>query len=264
MKHLFWMGLLLGAGLVSATARCAAALDPAAYSYREQPGAHLPMQLSFSDSANHSVRLDALAPGRPLILVLAYYRCPGLCSIVRESLFRALGAAQLKAGRDYAVAVLSIDPTESSDDAQAAKSADLAAFGSGQADEDAWHYLTGSAPDISAIANAVGFRDQFDPKTKQFIHPAGVVFLSPGGLVSSYLLGVGYTPVAVRSAIDGARTSRIVAAAMPLLLICFHFDVGTGRYSLEILKVLRLAAILTVLTLAGLLLVLHRRERVGS
>ena len=51
---------------------------------------------------------------------------------------------------------------------------------------------------------------------------------------------------------------------MPLLLICFHFDAGTGRYSLEILKVLRLAAILTVLTLAGLLLVLHRRERVGS
>ena len=35
MKHLFWIGLLLGAALVSATARCAAALDPAAYSYRE-------------------------------------------------------------------------------------------------------------------------------------------------------------------------------------------------------------------------------------
>ena len=53
---------------------------------------------------------------------------------------------------------------------------------------------------------------------------------------------------------------RIAAAGSPLLLICFHFDPTTGRYSLEVLKVLRLAGILAVLTVAGMLFLLYRRE----
>jgi protein SCO1/2 len=48
------------------------------------------------------------------------------------------------------------------------------------------------------------------------------------------------------------------------LLICFHFDPTTGRYSLEILKVLRLAGVLTVLTIAGVVFLLLRRERLRS
>ena len=43
-----------------------------------------------------------------------------------------------------------------------------------------------------------------------------------------------------------------------LLLICFHFDPATGRYSLEVLKVLRLAGIFTILTIAGMLFLLYR------
>jgi protein SCO1/2 len=57
---------------------------------------------------------------------------------------------------------------------------------------------------------------------------------------------------------------RIATAAAPILLICFHFDPTTGRYSLEILKVLRLAGALTVLTIAGMVFLLCRRERVRS
>jgi protein SCO1 len=263
MRQFMRLALLLGAALLAPVAHCAAAPDPALYSYREHPGERVP-SLLFRDSDDRMLRLGELAQGRPLILVLAYYRCPGLCGIVRASLYTALSATGLKAGRDYALAVLSIDPSESSAEAQAAKAADLEAFGSALAEGADWHYLTGSAANISAIANTVGFRDQLDPQSKQFIHPAGVVFLSPEGVISNYLLGVGYTPGAVRSAIERARASGIVAAGMPLLLICFHFDPATGRYSLEILKVLRLAAILTVLTLAGLLLLLHRRERLAA
>ena len=47
----------------------------------------------------------------------------------------------------------------------------------------------------------------------------------------------------------------------PLLLLCFHFDETTGRYSLEVMKVLRLAGFVTVLTLLGVLALMFRRER---
>ena len=155
--------------------------------------------------------------------------------------------------------MLSIDPAETSADAQQAKSTDLAAFAlPGSAH---WHYLTGSSQSVQAVIDAVGFRDRFDQGTQQFIHPAGIVFLTAGGVVSSYLLGVGYTPTQVRSAIERARTGGVAAASSPLLLLCFHFDESTGRYSLEIMKVIRLAGLLTVITLAGVLFLLFRRER---
>ena len=64
----------------------------------------------------------------------------------------------------------------------------------------------------------------------------------------------------MRSAVERAAPEDIAAAGSPLLLICFHFDPTTGRYSLEVLKVLRLAGILTVLTIAGMLFLLYRRE----
>jgi protein SCO1/2 len=207
------------------------------------------------------LRVGDLSGGVPLILVPAYLHCSNLCGIVRASLLTALSRAGLRSGRDYVLAVLSIDPNETPADARAAKATDVAAFGLAGTERD-WHYLTGTREDIQALIEAIGFHDQFDPDSKQFIHPAGVVFATASGIVSNYLLGVGYRPADVRSALERARAGRIDPAASALLLVCFHFDPTTGRYSLEILKVLRLAALLTVLTLVGVLILLRRRESV--
>ena len=166
------------------------------------------------------MRLGALSGGVPLILVPAYLHCSNLCGIVRASLLTALHHAGLKAGRDYILAVLSIDPGETPADARAAQADDVAAFAF-PGDERQWHYLTGALPDIQAVTTAVGFRDQFDPTSHQFIHPAGVVFVTGGGIVSNYLLGVGYRPADVRSALERARAGGIRGggiAAPPHLL----------------------------------------------
>jgi protein SCO1 len=259
MKGFLRVWFLLAALGATNAGHCASALDPNMYAFHERPGVLLPTQPAFLDSDDRAVHLSELSHGLPLIVVLAYFHCTSLCGVVRSSLFNALRAANLEAGRDYALAVLSIDPDERSAAARAAKSADLAAFGRVGADRFV-HYLTGRAEDIQALTETVGFRDRFDPASNQFVHPAGVVFVTPTGQVSNYLLGVGYAPSTVRSALEQAAAGGIAAAGSPLLLICFHFDPTTGRYSLEILKVLRLAAIVAVLTLAGMLFLLYRRE----
>ena len=169
----------------------------------------------------------------------------------------------LRAGRDYALVVLSIDPAETSADANAAKMQDVSAYGLSGA-EHSLHYLTGSTNQIQAVADAIGFRDRLDQQTKQFVHPAGVVFVTPGGVISSYLLGVGYTPTDIRSEVHRADLGSVAAAGSPVLLLCFHFDPATGRYTLEILKLLRLAAVLTLATVGGTLFLLFRRERTGA
>jgi protein SCO1 len=251
--------------LVFATAasRSSPAFDPSRLSYWQRPGTKLPGQLLFRDADERPASLADLSRDRPLILVPAYFHCANLCGVVRASLLGALQRTELQAGRDYILAVVSIDPQESSADARDAKLADLAAFGSAGAERN-WHYLTGSSQNIDTLTDAIGFRHRFDPEGKQFVHPAGIVFVTGGGVVSNYLLGVGYTPSELRSAVSQAGSGRIAAAAASLLLICFHFDPTTGRYSLEILKLFRLAALLTILILAATLFLLFRRERIRA
>jgi protein SCO1/2 len=253
--------LLAALGVAAAAARSSPAFDPSGFSYWQRPGTELPSQILLRDSDERSASLIDLSRERPLILVPGYFRCANLCGVVRASLLGALQRTELQAGRDYNLAVLSIDPHETSADAREAKIADLSAFGSAGA-ERYWHYLTGSDENIKVVTDAIGFRHRFDPESKEFVHPAGIVFVTRSGIVSNYLLGVGYTPTDLRSALRQAGSGRIAAAASSLLLICFHFDPTTGRYSLEILKVFRLAALLTVLTLAATLFLLFRRERI--
>ena len=243
----------------SGFANAAPVPDFSGFAYQQKPGSSLPLQEVFRDETGASVRLSDLG-GKPLILALVYFHCPNLCGIVRSDLFNALGETGMTAGRDYTLVALSIDPSETSADAMAAKADDLSRYplsGAGRG----WHFLTGPADAIQSVADTVGFRDRFDPELKQFLHPAGIVFVTPTGIVSSYLLGVGYRPADVRLAVTRADRGSVAAAALPILLLCYHFDPTTGRYTLAILKLLRLAAAITVVTVGGTLFLAFRRER---
>ena len=61
-----------------------------------------------------------------------------------------------------------------------------------------------------------------------------------------------------------ARAGTVAPAASPLLLLCFHYDSTTGKYSLEVIKLLRVGAALTLLLIAGLLVVIQRQRRVRA
>jgi protein SCO1/2 len=235
-----------------------AADDLASFAFDQHPGATVPRDAHFRDETGRGVALQE-ADARPTILALGYFNCPNLCGIVRDDLFSALSRSGLKTPRDYDLVALSIDPAEGPADAARAKSDDLARYPTPGAGAG-WHFLTGTAADIVAVEQSVGFRTRFDPDLKQFLHPAGLVILTPAGAVSSYLLGVGYEPGDLRSGVARAAASGIAPAASPILLLCFHYDAATGRYTLAIMKILRLVAGITVVTIVGALVVAHRRK----
>lgn len=164
------------------------------------------------------------------------------------------------AGRDYALVALSIDPSETRADAAAAKAEDMQRYPAPGAARS-WHFLIGTFDAVQAVANAVGFHERFDPELKQFAHPVGIVFATPTGAVSSYLLGVGYQPADVRLGVTWAASGSIAAAALPVLLLCYDYNPATGRYTLAIMKLLRLAAAITVAAMAGVLFLAFRREK---
>ena len=88
-----------------------------------------------------------------------------------------------------------------------------------------------------------------------------MVVLTPTGRIASYLEGVGYSGAALRQAVTQAGGEQVAAAPSPILLLCFHYDAATGKYTLEIYKVLRVMAVMTLIGIGGLLLLLHRKRR---
>lgn len=220
------------------------------YAWDPKPGAFVPLETPFRNDQGAAVSLGDAFDGKPVVLDLGYHHCPTLCGPLRADLLHALRASGLP-DTAYHLVSLSIDPAETPADAAAARAADAAPQG--------WFYLTGAAAAIATVTEAVGFRSRWDAGLKQFLHPAGAVVLTPQGRVSTTLLGLGYTGEAMRTDLLRAASGGVAAPPSPIVLLCFHFDQATGRYSLAIEKVLRLMAVFTVLTLGGTLWVMHRQ-----
>ena len=240
--------LLLCPGLARAARPVAAD-----FAWQPHPGGAVPLDLPFVDSSGEAMSLRSLA-GIPIVLALGYFHCPTLCGPVRDDVITALDGSGLVSGRDYRLVVLSIDPAEKPSNAAEAKAADLKQHDP----EKGWFYLAG---DAAPVAAAVGFPFRWDSDILQFAHPAGVVVLTPAGRIASYLEGVGYSGAALRHAIEQASQEQVAASPSPILLLCFHYDASTGKYTLEIYKVLRIMAVMTLVGIGGLLLLLHRKRR---
>ena len=57
----------------------------------ENLGATIPLNLSFKDDQNNSVLLaDYFNKDKPVLLTLAYYECPMLCTLVLNGLTKAI------------------------------------------------------------------------------------------------------------------------------------------------------------------------------
>ena len=254
------VGIVLVLLLGAPPSRVSAQVNGADYAFEQHPGATLPLDASLREPDGAVVRLRDVLRDRPAILVLGYYQCPNLCGVVRDDVFEALFHSGLRTPDDYSLISISIDPAETPTDAAAALADDRSRYPTPGADRG-WHFLTGDPATVATVEQAVGFRSQYDVHLRQFLHPAGVVILTPGGTVSGYVLGVGYEAGDIRTALTLASSGGIAKAAVPILLLCFHYDALTGRYSLAVMKVLRLGAAVTVLVIGGTLLIAWRRGK---
>jgi protein SCO1 len=251
-------GLLLAALLLGSAPR-AQALDLTDLAFTQKQGTVLPLSARFRDGTGQERSLGAFLDGKPAVLALGYYNCPNLCGTEREDMLQALSESGLATPDDYTLIFASIDPTETVQAAAQAERDDLARHPTRGA-ERGWHFLVGSPDAVRALAEATGFHARYDTQLKQYLHPIGLVFATPAGTVSGYVLGVGYGAGDVRQAVRHAAAGERVSAS-PILLLCFHYDSTTGRYTLAVEKLLRFGAALTVLTLGTALAMAHLRRR---
>jgi protein SCO1/2 len=220
--------------------------------------APLPLDASFSDENGHDVTLREYVHGKPIVLVFAYYHCPMLCTMVLQSALTSIGNLRLVAGRDFEFVVVGIDPSETPAVALAKKQEYLRQYR--RVDEVGFHFLTGRESSIERLANVVGFRYAFDAQTQQYAHPAMITVVTSGGRISRYLFGISFPEQELRLSLVEASAGSIGGAADQALLYCYHFDPSTGRYAVNVPRLLRWGGAATIIGMALFLGVLRRRR----
>jgi protein SCO1/2 len=215
-------------------------------------GASLPSNATFLDQRGRVVTLGDYLGARPAILVLGWYGCSNLCSMVLQGVRQSLADAGLEAGVDADVVVVSIDAREGVAEARARAIQVL-----GNADTRGWHFLTGHQADIDAVSRALAYRDAYDSKTRRFAHAAGIALVGRGGRVASTLPGIAFPPAMLRAAL--ATTSR-PTSHLPWML-CFGDDAEHGLYTQATTLAMRATGLGGLGLLAGCVLLAHRRNR---
>jgi protein SCO1/2 len=223
-------------------------------------GAQVPLDLPFLDESGRAVRLGDCLAGRPAILVLAYYRCPMLCTEVLNGLLDSLRKLPFDVGDRFNVVTVSFDPREKPPLAAAKKAHYLSEYGRPGADAG-WHFLTGESASIEALTAAVGFRYRFDDTHDRYAHASGIMILTPEGKVARYFYGIDYAPKDLRLGLVESSAGKIGTPVDQVLLLCYHYDPAAGKYTAAVMSLVRIGGAITLGALVALLGRAWWRER---
>jgi Uncharacterized protein SCO1/SenC/PrrC, involved in biogenesis of respiratory and photosynthetic systems len=229
--------------------------------FKQRLNTQMPLDAHFKDENGHDVTLGQYFDGRrPVVLAFVYYTCPMLCTQVMNGVSRAIKVLPFTPGEDFDVVFISFDPRDKPETASAKKTA-LMNYWSMQNQSGAWHFLTGEEPQIKQVTSAAGFFYMWDEKTQQYAHLSGLLVLTPDGRLSRYFYGIEYSPKELRLALFESGEGHIGSLVDELLLYCYHYDPANGRYGAVVMNLVRLGGVLTVLAIAGFILLMRRQER---
>lgn len=259
MRHLFLPALLflLTLGISSSAA---APFDPfKATGIDQKPNALIPLDRPFEDEAGYPVTLHALAGGNPMLLVPVLHNCPNICGVTLSGLMEAVEGQRFRPPGDFTIVAFGIDPREGLKEAQKSlhdlrvRFPDLAATGI--------HALTGKEADIRAVTDALGYRYAWDPDIGQYAHDAAVAVLTSDGHLSRWLYGLAPGANDLKLALTEAGRGQTGDWSDQILLLCYHYDPATGRYSSVIGLALHIGGGVTITLGGGWLALALLRER---
>lgn len=230
-------------------------------SFRPVLDTPVPLDLQFmGDDGIRSTLRERMIPGKPMALLIVYYRCPTMCGLAINGMVNGLIDINLVPGQDFTVMALSFDHTETHVTAAGKKFSAMEAYGSHD-HADGWHFMVGNEPEVLELTRAVNFGFKYDPADNQFAHGSGLLILTPDGRISRFLPGVVYPRTDLQLALVEAGEGRIGSLADRLALLCYEYNPETGRYGLLINRIVLVACLITIAAVAWLIIGLLRMER---
>ena len=251
--------LVLAASLGAATTLPVAAgltrQEIATAGFHLKAGSTLPAMVALRDDAGETT-LGAALNGKPALLVFTDYRCQSLCGIVLDELSETLPKVPLALGRDFNVLSVALDSSETAAEAAAFRDRHTG----GSVLHDRGRFFTEDAASLQALKESVGLVAPYDADHKQFAHPAGLVLVDAGGHAKRVVTPFALDPLDLKLALTETGPGAATLAGH-LLTLCYAFDPVSGIYTLRILRILSAAAGMTVILMAGGVLLFLRQER---
>jgi protein SCO1/2 len=156
--------------------------------------------------------------GKPTILNLVYFRCPGTCSPLMWGIAKFIEDVDLKLGTDYQVLTISFDHTEDIRLGVQKKASYVNTLKNKELGKS-WHFFVSDSLNIAKLAGSVGFN--FKWITNQYAHPTGLIALAPDGKITRYLRGIEFLPFDIKITMVEAAGGRIGPSINRLLAVCY-------------------------------------------
>ena len=222
----------------------------------------LPLDLVFRDEAGQQVKLGQYFGKKPVVLAFVYYDCPMLCTQVLNGMVTSFRVLPFQVGNEFDVVTVSFDPRETSELAASKKKVYVNYLPESMRPgaTSGWHFLTGDSANIEKLTEAVGFHYRYDEATKQFAHASAIMLATSHGKLARYFYGVEYAPRDLRLGLIETSANKIGTPADQLLLFCYHYDPSTGKYGAPIMRIMRIAGVITLLGIVAMLFLLKARN----
>ncbi len=222
----------------------------------EKLGQRIPLDLTFNDETGKPVALRQLIR-TPTVLVLVYYHCPNVCSLLLQNLADVLNRLPAEPGKEYSVISISFDESEKPHLAFQRKKFYLKMIQK-PFPEDTWRFLTGDKDNIRKLADGVGFR--FKRVGEDFEHPVSLMILAPDGKITRYMYGTDILPFDLKMALIEASQGKIGPAISKVVRFCFSYDPKANKLVFNTLKVTGTVTLLFALSFVVFLLFKGRKQ----
>lgn len=199
----------------------------------EQLDNYLPKDIQLISENRDTVYLGDLF-GKPTVLTLVYYRCPGICTPLMDGLAEVIKKTDMEIGKDYQVITVSFNPREGPELALRKKTnymnvMELEGVGKG------WTFYVSDSLNIARLTKAAGF--YYKSVGNDFTHVGALIFVSPDGKITRYLNGTRFLPFEFKMALVETSQGKSGPTINKVLQYCYSYDPEGQGYVLNITRV---------------------------
>lgn len=225
----------------------------------EKLGQKVPGDITLFDETGKPVKLSDVTNGKPVILTLVYYRCPGICSPLLTELAHVVDKLDLQAGKDYNIVTISFNTSEDYIMAAEKKKNYFGLLKVKKLSDNDWRFLTADSINVARITDAVGFR--YIKEGNDFVHSGALTMLSPDLKITRYLYGADYLPFDVKMALIEASEGKIGSPISKIAKLCYSYDAEGRKYVLNVTRIAGSGILFLILVFAVILVAAKKKKK---
>jgi protein SCO1 len=199
----------------------------------EKLNTYIPQNITLVNEKGDTIKFGSLL-GKPTVLSLVYFRCPGLCTPLMDGLADVIKNTDLKIGMDYQVLTVGFNPAEGTDLAVRKKNNYINLLNMKEVAEG-WRFFTADSLNVARLTNSVGFR--YKKAGTDYMHVATLIFFDKNGKITRYLNGTKFLPFEFKMALIETSKGESGPTINKVLQYCFSYDPEGQHYVLSITRV---------------------------